>query len=88
MITYDNLACRHFASEHIRTYALLLARHGYHEMLTSLEPLHRITEDSPDGVLLWATYNVACGLPDVAEWAMVLARRKWPEDKRLSGMLQ
>ena len=82
MITPDSLACRRWSSEHIRAYAMALARHDTADtqaLLASLEPLHCIAEDSPAGALLWCAYNVACDLPDVAERAMMLARVKWPE---------
>lgn len=81
----DDLTCRHWTSEHIRSYCLVLARCGC-PMLPELEPLHLIREDSAEGALLWACYNVAVGLPDVAERAVELALVRWPEDERLREM--
>ena len=82
----DNLTCRHWRSEHIRAYCLVLARCDS-PVLASLEPLHTIREDSPEGALLWAAYCAACELPDVAEQAMELARARWPEDGRLRDFI-
>lgn len=81
----NNFTCRRWQSEHIRSYCLVLARCGC-PILASLEPLHTIREDSPAGTLLWAWYNVACGLDDVAMRAVELARARWPEDARLREM--
>ena len=81
-ITPDNLACRHWRSEHIRSYVMVLA--GAHLLLLLIldqeTPLHTVEEDSPAGVLLWVAYNVVVGLPDVAGRALELAREKWPEE--------
>lgn len=87
MNTLD-LDCRQWRSEHIRSYAMALA--GCHLFLLLIldheTPLHTICEDSPAGVLLWAWYNCAVGLPDVAMTAVELALARWPGDVRLREM--
>lgn len=71
----DNIRCRHWRSEHIRSYVMALA--DAHLLLLLIldceQPLHLVEEHSPAGVALWAWYNVACGLPDCARTAMELA---------------
>lgn len=80
-----------WASEHIRSYAHALARHGYHELLTRLMQrtvLHEIRERSPAGRLLWIAFNVCAGLPDIAGCALREALREWPEDALLADFME
>lgn len=84
----NNFTCRHWRSEHIRSYVMALS--ATHMLLLLIldreQPLHLVEEHSPAGVALWAWYNVVVGLPDCARTAVDLALVRWPEDAGLREM--